>query len=214
MRRERFWRGISRVVGLLPWSVAMAILPLATTCMAAAPKGPSPDDQYRKLTPDSEVQPGVPKGKLEKFTWDSSKVFPGTTREVTVYVPAQYDPAQPAAVFVCQDGVLYKAPTVFDNLIARKEMPVVIGIFIQPGGFPLKPGEKPHKRPDGRPAPRANRSQEYDTLSDDYARFLLEEILPKVGKKYNLTKDPDGALYRRQQQRRHLRLHRLLAAAR
>ena len=213
MRRERFWPGISRVVRLLPWSVAMAILPLATMCMAAAPKGPSPDDQYKKLTPDSEVQPGVPQGKLEKFTWDSSKIFPGTTREVTVYVPAQYDPARPAAVFVCQDGVLYKAPTVFDNLIARKEMPVVIGIFIQPGGFPLKPGEKPHKRPDGRPAPRQ---------SQPGVRYPQRRLRPlpvggnpaQGGREIQPHQGPRGALHRRQQQRRHLRLHRLLAAAR
>lgn len=172
--------------------VALFLLSFSTIGFAADSKGPSPDDQYKKLTPDSEEQPGVPKGRLETFTWDTSTVFPGTTRKVTIYVPAQYDPAKPAAVFVCQDGVLYRAPTVFDNLIARKEMPVTIGIFIQPGDFPLKPGEKPRKRPDGRPAPRANRSKEYDTLSDAYSRFLLEEILPEVAKRYNLTKDPEG----------------------
>ncbi|MEN6493945.1 MAG: alpha/beta hydrolase-fold protein [Thermoguttaceae bacterium] len=172
--------------------VALFLLSFSTIGFAADSKGPSPDDQYKKLTPDSEEQPGVPKGRLETFTWDTSTIFPGTTRKVTIYVPAQYDPAKPAAVFVCQDGVLYRAPTVFDNLIARKEMPVTIGIFIQPGDFPLKPGEKPRKRPDGRPAPRANRSKEYDTLSDAYSRFLLEEILPEVAKRYNLTKDPEG----------------------
>jgi enterochelin esterase family protein len=173
-------------------TIATLLVPLAAVCAAAPPKGPSPDDQYKKLAPDSLEQPGVPRGKLERFTWDRSQVFPGTTREVTVYVPAQYDGSKPAAVFVCQDGVLYKAPTVFDNLIARKEMPVTIGIFIQPGDFPLKPGEKPRKRPDGRPAPRANRSKEYDTLSDAYARFLVEEILPEVGRRYRLSTDPDA----------------------
>lgn len=171
--------------------LAFACILLAIRGMAAEPKKNSPDDQYKKLTPDSEEQAGVPKGRLEKFTWDKSKVFPNTVRDVTVYIPAQYDGQRPAAVFVCQDGVLYRAPTVFDNLIARKEMPVTIGIFIQPGDFPLKPGEKPRKRPDGRPAPRANRSKEYDTLSTDYARFLLEEILPEVAKKYRLTNNPD-----------------------
>jgi enterochelin esterase family protein len=168
------------------------MLALVVASVLAAPPAPSPDDQYKRLTPDSEEQPGVPKGKLETFTWAQSHVFPGTTRQVTVYVPAQYDAAKPAAVFVCQDGVLYRAPTVFDNLITRHEMPVTIGIFIQPGDTPLKPGEKPRKRPDGRPAPRANRSVEYDTLSDAYARFLLEEILPAVGKRYNLTQNPEG----------------------
>lgn len=172
---------------------ALLVLSLGVACFAAEPK-PSPDDQYKKLTPDSEEHPGVPKGKLEKFTWDKSRVFPDTIREVTVYVPAQYSGKRPAAVFVCQDGVLYKAPTVFDNLIARKEMPVTVGIFITPGDFPLKPGEKPRKRPDGRPAPRANRSKEYDTLSDDYAKFLVDEILPEVSKRYHLklTDDPEG----------------------
>jgi len=170
----------------------MLMLALLAVPALAAPPAPSPDDQYKRLTPDSEEQPGMPKGKLETFTWDTSRVFPGTTRMVTVYVPAQYDAANPAAVFVCQDGVLYRAPTVFDNLIARHEMPVTIGIFIQPGDFPLKPGQKPRKRPDGRPAPRANRSVEYDTLSDAYARFLLEEILPEVEKKYKLTQKPEG----------------------
>ena len=170
------------------------LLSSALAASAAAPKAPSPDDQYKKLTPDSEEQQGVPKGRLEKFTWDASKVFPGTVREVTVYIPAQYKGVKPAALFVCQDGVLYRVPTVFDNLIARKEMPITVGIFIQPGDFPLKPGEKPRKRPDGRPAPRANRSKEYDTLSGDYARFLIDEILPEVAARYrlNVTKDPAG----------------------
>ena len=84
------------------------------------------------------------------------------------------------------------APKAFDNLIHKREMPVTIAVFIQPGDIPLKDGETAKKRPDGRPAARRNRSVEYDSLGDTYARFLLEEILPEVGKKYNLTKDPDG----------------------
>src|SRR5262245_15893246 len=83
--------------------------------------------------PDSVVQAGVPQGELIKFDFASSKIFPGTTREVTVYVPKQYDPAKPACVFVCQDGVKYNAPVVFDNLIARGELPVIIGVFARPG---------------------------------------------------------------------------------
>jgi len=192
MSQDRSSSGILRFVKALRSYVALWLLPVAAMGMAAAAKAPSPDDQYKKLAPDSEEQPGVPKGKLEKLTWDKSKVFPGTIREVTVYVPAQYDGTKPAAVFVCQDGVLYKAPTVFDNLIARKEMPVTIGIFIQPGAFPAQAGREAGQASRRPPARRANRSKEYDTLSDDYARFLLEEILPEVGKKYQLTKDPDG----------------------
>ena len=176
---------------LLITLTALVLAPLTALC-AGGKQGVSPDDQYKKLTPDSEEHADVPKGTVTEYEWNNSTVFPGTMRKYWVYVPKQYDPAKPTCVFVCQDGILYKAPTVFDNLIAKQEMPVTFGIFVQPGDFPLKPGEKPRKRPDGRPAPRANRSKEYDTLSDDYARFLLEEILPEVGKKYNLTKDPDG----------------------
>ena len=167
-------------------------LALASSLLAAEKKEPSPDDQYKKLTPDSEEQPGVPKGTVTEYEWNDSKIYPGTVRKYFVYVPKQYDGKTPACVFVCQDGVSYKAPTVFDNLIHKREMPVTIGIFIRPGDKPLKPGEPPRKRPDGRPASPANRSLEFDTLSDLYARFLLEEILPEVGKKYNLTKDPAG----------------------
>ena len=77
---------------------------------------------------------------------------------------------------VFQDGAGAKdfVPPVFDNLIAKRDMPVTVGIFIQPGVFK-----------DG----RANRSFEYDTLSDQYARFLLEEILPEVEKTVKLRHD-------------------------
>src|SRR6266567_7062496 len=76
---------------------------------------------------------GVPKGELLKFTFDQSKIFPGTWREYWIYVPAQYKPDQPACVYINQDGIQWKAPTVFDNLIAAGEIPVTIGVFVQPG---------------------------------------------------------------------------------
>jgi enterochelin esterase family protein len=111
-------------------------------------------------------------------------------RDYWVYVPKQYDPAKAAPVMVFQDGWSYASPTgqfrapiVFDNLIAKGAMPAVIGIFINPGEVPpAGPGQRP----------RRNRSFEYDSLGDTYARFLLEEILPEVGKRHNLTKDPEG----------------------
>lgn len=145
-----------------------------------------PDDQYVP-GPDSKPQGGVPKGTITKHVWDKSKVFPGTTRDYWVYVPAQYKKGKAAAVFVCQDGIMYEAPTVFDNLIHKKEMPVTIGIFIQPGSLI----EKTRR---GEPAakPRSNRSVEYDSLGDDYAKFLIKEILPEVAKTYTLTNKPDG----------------------
>jgi len=169
----------------------LSVVLFASAISAQDKKQPSPDDQYVP-GPDSKEKPDVPKGEITKYSWTESKVYPGTVRDYWVYVPKQYDASKPACVFVCQDGILYSAPTVFDNLIYKKEMPVTIGIFIQPGDIPLKEGETPKKRPDGRPPARRNRSVEYDTLGDTYARFLIEEILPEVGKKYNLTKDPEG----------------------
>lgn len=140
--------------------------------------------------PDSMRQEGVPIGKVTQHRWENSKIFPGTVRDYWVYVPAQYDGGKPACVMVFQDGQAYvnekrdfRAPIVFDNLIHKGDMPVTIGIFINPGRIPPdKEGGKP----------RSNRSYEYDSLSDLYSRFLLEEILPEVGKTYKLTDDPDS----------------------
>lgn len=157
------------------------ILAVRTTAFAA--------DDYQ-LGPDSMVKEGVPQGTVTKWTWKSEKVYPGTVRDCWTYVPKQYDGSQPACVMVFQDGGGYvndkgqfRATVVFDNLIHAKEMPVTIGIFLNPGNIPpAAEGQKP----------RANRSFEYDSLGDQYARFVLEEILPEVGKQYKLTEDPDG----------------------
>jgi enterochelin esterase-like enzyme len=145
-------------------------------------------DDY-KPGPDSFVQEGVPRGEVTQHQW-KSEVFPGTVRDYWIYVPKQYDPAKPACVMIFQDGADYvnlnkdfRVPVVFDNLIHKKEMPVTIGIFLNPGEIP--PAEPQQK-------PRRNRSFEYDSLGDRYARFLIEEILPEVGRKYNLTQDPNG----------------------
>ena len=148
------------------------------------------DDDY-KLGPDSERHEGVPKGEVTKHEWTESKVFPGTTRDYWVYVPKQYDEKTPACVMVFQDGGGYmnekgqfRVPVVFDNLIHKKEMPVTIGIFINPGVFPNEKGKNGQ--------PRSNRSFEYDSLSDAYAKFLETEILPEVSKKYKLRTDAEG----------------------
>src|SRR6186997_2939970 len=81
-----------------------------------------------QLGPDSKPQPGVPKGEVLKFSFDHSKIFPGTYRDYWVYVPAQYTPDRPACLYVNQDGIQWQAPTVFDNLIAKMDMPVTIGV--------------------------------------------------------------------------------------
>jgi gluconolactonase len=122
--------------------------------------------------PDSVVKPGVPKGELIKFEFAGSKIFPGTTREVTVYVPKQYDGTKPACVYVNQDGVQWNAPVVFDNLIAQGDLPVIIGVFVRPG---VMKAANPATALD-----RYNRSYEYDGMGDGYARFVLDELLPAV----------------------------------
>jgi enterochelin esterase family protein len=144
--------------------------------------------------PDSFRQEGVPQGKVTTHVWKDSKVFPGTIRRYYVYVPAQYDGTKPAALMVFQDGHTYikedgdfRVRTVFDNLIHKGEMPVTIGVFVDPGH--TKPELPPEPGWDPQPE---NRSVEYDTLSDDYAKFLLTEILPAVRKEYRITDDPEG----------------------
>jgi enterochelin esterase family protein len=149
-------------------------------------------DDY-KLGPDSMVQKGVPQGKVETFR-HKSDIFANTERDVAVYIPAQYDGKSPACVMVFQDGVRaylppkgnYRATVVMDNLIHKKEIPVMVGIFIDPGSFDMKGGK--NGGPDFR-----NRSFEYDTLSDQYARFLEKEILPTVTKRYKLNLKKDAA---------------------
>ncbi|MDX1979045.1 MAG: SMP-30/gluconolactonase/LRE family protein [Bryobacteraceae bacterium] len=135
---------------------------------------------------DSQRQAGVPAGTVTKHTW-SSRIFPGTQRDYWIYVPAQYKQGTAAAVMIFQDGAgmvneqgRFRVPIVFDNLIHKKEMPVTIGIFINPGVLPAR-GENQQAR--------YNRSFEYDALGDRYARFLIEEMLPEVGRRYTLTTD-------------------------
>ncbi|PAW82877.1 MAG: gluconolactonase [Pedosphaera sp. Tous-C6FEB] len=147
---------------------------LATSLRAA--------DDY-KPGPDSLPQPGVPKGELVKGTFDQSKVFPGTARDYTVYLPTQLDRAKPAPVMVLQDGGGFSAPTVFDNLIQKKEIPVLVGVFVQHGRV---------KAPSTNALDRFNRSYEYDGLSGDYAKFLLDELLPFIEAKHSVKLSKHG----------------------
>jgi enterochelin esterase family protein len=153
---------------------------------AAPPASASQDEGEGNYTiagpydppPEATVKDGVPRGKLQTFPWTST-MFADTTRDISVYIPAQYQPGSEAALLVLQDGPSYlknfKLDAVLDNLIARKQVPVMIAVFIANGG-------RPH------------RSQEYDTLNTAYARFVLEEILPEVERRFSvkLTTDPEG----------------------
>ena len=161
--------------------------PTLVLCLSA----PLLAEKY-KLGPDSMVQEGVPKGKVTRHEW-RSEVFKGTLRQYYVYVPAQYDGTKEVNVLVFQDGHAYVGPkgqirasTVMDNLIAKGEIPLTVGIFLNPGLFTDKiegvQGWKMKKV--------SNRSVEYDSLNGDYAEFLEKEILPEVGKTVKLTQDP------------------------
>jgi gluconolactonase len=159
--------GVPVAAGGMRSVVGLALLLVASPLLRAA-------DDYQP-GPDSKVQPGVPQGELIKFEFTGSKIFPGTTREVTVYVPRQYDGRKPACVHVNQDGLQWSANIVFDNLIARGELPIIIGVFVRPGIV-----KTPHP---ATALDRFNRSFEYDGLGQAYARFLLEEVLPAVATK-------------------------------
>jgi enterochelin esterase family protein len=169
--------------------VLVSVLGIAATACA---------EDYQLSIESTQRGEGVPRGRITEHVWNDSKIFPGTIRRYWVYIPAQYAalPAdQEAAVMVFQDGHayvdekgLFRVPIVFDNLIHKGDMPVTVGIFIDPGHkkqkLPDKPGWQPYPE---------NRSVEYDTLSDAYARFLIEEILPAVAKEHGLrlTSDPE-----------------------
>jgi enterochelin esterase-like enzyme len=164
-----------------------ALMLLALLCVAA-PGGTA--DDYT-LGPDSQPQAGVPKGRVEgPLVW-KSQVFPSTFRQYWVYVPAQYDSAKPAALMVFQDGHKYVAteeeyrvPVVFDNLIHKGQMPVTIALFVNPGHnseqFPQQRWRE------------SNRANEYDSLGDQYAQLLIDELIPELARTYTLTSDPDG----------------------
>src|ERR1041385_1544051 len=131
--------------------------------------GQQPPENY-PIDSASVEHAGVPRGEVMHFIFDQSKIFPGTWREYWVYVPAQYKPDNPACVYVNQDGIQWKAPTVFDNLINKNEMPITIGVFVTPGRVLADSGSNTLNR--------FNRSFEYDGLGDAYAKFILTEIFP------------------------------------
>jgi enterochelin esterase family protein len=128
--------------------------------------------------PSSYEQADVPQGKLSEKLVHTSKVYSGMQSDYWIYVPAQYDPATPAALMIWQDGQGHIARNgrrtlnVLDNLTVQKRIPVMISVFIAPG----KVGDK------------AMRSIEYDTVNDTYVHFL-DELLAGVYAQYNIRKD-------------------------
>jgi enterochelin esterase family protein len=145
-----------------------------------------------ELTPYHSPQEGIPKGELKGPINFYSKIIDGTVRQYWLFIPAQYQASKPASVLVFQDGFRaqnpngsIRAPQVLENLIAKGEIPVTIGIFISPGNLSKEyPTDLGSRNPN-------NRAQEYDAMNDRYARFVVEEMLPEISKQYNLTNDPE-----------------------
>ena len=143
------------------------------------------------IPPEAVRQDGVPRGQLIQGVYRESRIYPGTERDYWLYVPAQPVADNPAPLMVFQDGKGYcndnrgaRAHIVFDNLIHEGAMPPTIGLFINPGVVPAA-----HDKA----LPRFNRSFEYDDVSDRYARFLIEEMIPFVESKHgvNISSDPN-----------------------
>src|SRR5690242_9906671 len=155
----------------------------------------APVDDVYQLGPDSLKQPSVPEGKvIGPLSLESQKVWPGTSRNYWVYVPAQYDGKTPACLMIFQDGHFfvntkgeYRIPYVFDNLIYRREMPVTIAVFINPGHTPQQT-ESTDKEWGDR---TNNRGMEYNELNDKYATMIIDELLPVLKKEYNLSDKPE-----------------------
>jgi enterochelin esterase family protein len=151
-------------------------------------------DSLYKLGPDSLEQEGVPRGKIEGPFTLPCKVYPGTSHTYWVYVPAQYDKAKPASLMIFNDGQAFKdekgnirAQNVVDNLIYRREIPVMFCVFINPGRMPEQPEPSPKDWGDR----STNRPAEYNTPDDKYAKIICDELLPALQKEYNISKDPE-----------------------
>ena len=165
----------------------------ATTKPPTQSSAPNPDTYY-DLSPDSLAHDGVPKGEIKGPFTLPSNVYPGTQHTYWVYIPAQYDLAVPASLMIYNDGQAFmaaegdvRAQVVMDNLIYRREIPVMIAVFINPGRRPDQPEPTPANWGD----PDTNRRTEYNSLDDKYARVIVDELLPVLSKDYNLSKDPE-----------------------
>jgi len=170
--------------------LAALLLTAATTTPALS----APTDDVYKLGPDSEQHPGVPQGQVTKWTQLPSEAYPGTLHDYCVYVPAQYNPATPASLLILQDGQAwlrltgdYRTPYVLDNLIYRREIPVTIAVFINPGRKPDQPEASASDWGDK----STNRPQEYNALDDKYAKVITDELLPVLTKQYNISSKPE-----------------------
>ena len=155
------------------------IKPLAGSTVPAAADDAGPAKYEPPAIKPEDVLPGVTK----QFSFTQSAIFPGTVRDVTVFVPAQYNGSKPACVYVKTDGYNPGEKTLMETMIATHEMPVTIGVFVRPGDLPASVKGSMGRR---------NRCFEYDGVGDNNVRFLVEELLPFVAKEFNLKLSTDG----------------------
>jgi gluconolactonase len=174
---------------ILPGVIACALIAGGSKVRAQSRASPPGGIDNYEAGPDSKPQPGVPRGKTFSFRFEGSDVYPGTRRNITVYVPAQYKGDKPACVYVGLDDIGFGVPVVFDNLIHKGEMPLTIAVGISSGMVTSENGTE---------NPRFNRSFEFDSLNDSLARCIVEEIFPEVekrqmpdGRPIKLSRDPN-----------------------
>ncbi len=190
-------------------SVVLGVVTIAVAWMMSAPRAQQPQPQapppaqpppgpdmnaYYMIGPDSQSHEGVPKGEVRGPFILPSQAYPGTQHTFWLYVPAQYDQSVPASLMIFQDGQAFKdmdgslrAPNVLDNLIFRREIPVMIAVFINPGRTPAQPEPTPRNWGDR----DTNRPTEYNSLDDKYARVIVDELMPVLYKEYNISRDPE-----------------------
>ncbi|MCA9190760.1 MAG: esterase family protein [Planctomycetales bacterium] len=150
-------------------------------------------DDFYKLGPDSLSQDGVPHGDIRGPHIIQSNVYPGTQHTYWVYVPQQYSREVPASLMIFNDGQAFKneegsirAQNVLDNLIYRREIPVMLAVFINPGRRPDQPEPTPSNWGDR----DTNRPTEYNQLDDRYPRVIIDELLPVLNQEFNISPDP------------------------
>ncbi|HYT66232.1 MAG TPA: alpha/beta hydrolase-fold protein [Vicinamibacterales bacterium] len=179
----------------LPGTALLALAAVSGGAQSQTPPAPAanPDIHYQ-LGPDSLPREGVPKGEMRGPFTLPSEAYPGTQHTYWIYVPAQYDAKVPASLMIFNDGQAFKnmdgdarAPNVLDNLIYRREIPVMIAVFINPGRRPDQPEPTPQNWGDR----DTNRPAEYNSLDDKYARVIVDELMPALNKDYNISKHPE-----------------------